>query len=127
LFATLSTSALFSSVAITVDTLSDDVESIESIQSSHDILSSIFFVIRESISSGLHHGYTVTTVTIHRFTSGNDSFGMRYAEKAPIQIIIISIRIVVLHCFTQNQKNQLANSDFAFFNFSFSIMLSFVH
>jgi hypothetical protein len=77
LFATLSTSALFSRVAITVDTLSDDVESIESIQSSHDILSSIFFVMRESISSGLHPGYTVTTVTIHRLISGKDSFGIR--------------------------------------------------
>ena len=91
----------------------EEVESIESIPSSPDILSSIFFVIKESISSGLHHGYTVTIVTIHKFISGNDSFGIRYAEKAPINTISTRTRIVVLHCFTQNQKNQPDNSDLA--------------
>jgi hypothetical protein len=105
-----------------VDTLSDDDESIESIQSSQDILSSIFFVIRESISSGLHPGYTVTTVTIHRLISGNDSFGIRYAAKDQIRITSTNSRIVVLRCLTQNQKNPLDNFDFAFFNCSSSFI-----
>jgi hypothetical protein len=123
LFATLSTSALFSSVAIIVDTLSDDEESIESIQSSQDILSSIFFVIRESISSGLHPGYTVTTVTIHRLISGKDSFGMRYAAKDQISITSTNSRTVVLRCLTQNQKKPLDNFDFAFISCSFSFII----
>jgi hypothetical protein len=58
-------------------------------------------------------------VTIHIFISGNDSFGIRYAEKVPINIIRINIRIVVLHCFTQNQKNQPDNLDLAFLSCSF--------
>jgi len=42
--------------------------------------------------------------TIPKLTSGLDSFGIRIAEKVPINTIKINTKKVVLHCINQKAK-----------------------